>query len=220
MIETLKASNCTDLKEKMKLLMNTWIKHRQMGEAEAVFRLTREFHFRDSDTKCVFVQTCPRSERSKILKNVADKREFAHLPKVKVLNHKEGEYIEQYDMNSKYERRDRLGNPELDGVSFAQVSRMFSPFWGKEKAYADDELNIHDPEAQDDIPDNSMYSDVQSEDEEIQNLCTEYQINPSEFNIADEHCSIDKFKFVMRFPLQEGQGEPLPKVFKLLDPYW
>ena len=221
MIETLKASSCTDLKEKMKLLMNTWIKHRQMGEAEAVFRLTREFHFRDSDTKCVFVQTCPRSERSKILKNVTDKREFSHLPKVKVSNHKEGEYIEQYDMNSKYERRDRLGNPELDGVSFAQISRMFSPFWGKERTDADDDIYNHEPEAQDDILDDTIcsLSDVQSEDEEIRSLSTEYQINPSEFNIADAHCRVDKFKFVMRFPLKEGQGEPLPKIFKILDPF-
>ena len=63
LINTLKASDDQDIKEKMKLLMNTWIKHRQMGEAEAVYRLTKEFHFRQSDAKCVFVQTCPRSER-------------------------------------------------------------------------------------------------------------------------------------------------------------
>ena len=60
-------SKSDDLKEQMKLLMNTWIMNRQMGEAEAVYRLTNEFHFRDSDTKCVFIQTCPRRDRSKIL---------------------------------------------------------------------------------------------------------------------------------------------------------
>ena len=57
MVDTMKASNSTDLKDQMTLLMNTWIKNRQMGEAEAVFRLTKEYHFRDSDTKCVFLQT-------------------------------------------------------------------------------------------------------------------------------------------------------------------
>jgi hypothetical protein len=108
MVDTLKASDCSDLKDKMKLLMNTWIRHRQMGEAEAVYRLVREFKFRDSDTKCVFVQTCPRSERSKTLKNVSDKPEFAMYKKVKVENHKDGEYVEQYDINSKFERRDLI----------------------------------------------------------------------------------------------------------------
>ena len=32
LVNTLKASGCDDLKEKMKLLMNTWIRQRQMGE--------------------------------------------------------------------------------------------------------------------------------------------------------------------------------------------
>ena len=67
LVNTLKSSESDDLKEQMKLLMNTWIMNRQMGEAEAVYRLTKEFHFRDSDTKCVFLQTCPRRDRSKIL---------------------------------------------------------------------------------------------------------------------------------------------------------
>ena len=75
LVSTLKESNCDDLKKKMRLLMNTWIQNRQMGECEAVYRLTKEFHFRDSDAKCVFLQTAPSSERSKILKNVTDKQE-------------------------------------------------------------------------------------------------------------------------------------------------
>ena len=62
MVDTMKASNSADLKDQMTLLMNTWIKNRQMGEAEAVYHLNREFKFRDSDTMCIFVQTCKRSE--------------------------------------------------------------------------------------------------------------------------------------------------------------
>ena len=79
LVNTLKASECEDIKAKMKLLMNTWIKNRQMGEAEAVYRLAKEFRFRDSDTACVFVQTSRRCERSKILKNVTGKPEYKHM---------------------------------------------------------------------------------------------------------------------------------------------
>ena len=68
LVNTLKLTDSQDIKSKMILLMNTWIKNRQMGEAEAVFRLIPHFKFRESDSKCVFVQTCPRIERSKILK--------------------------------------------------------------------------------------------------------------------------------------------------------
>ena len=119
--------------------MNTWIRNRQMGESEAVYRLTREFHFRDSDTKCVFVQTCQRSERSKMLKNVTDKPEYKNIPRVSVQNHADGEYIEQYDINSKYERRDRKGNPELEGLSFSHMCKMYSAFWGNRKGDGRDE---------------------------------------------------------------------------------
>ena len=46
LINTLKATENKDLKEQMILLMNTWIKSRQMGEAEAIFRLIPHFKFR------------------------------------------------------------------------------------------------------------------------------------------------------------------------------
>ena len=38
LVNTLKASGSTDLKKEMRLLANCWIKNRQMGEAEAVYR--------------------------------------------------------------------------------------------------------------------------------------------------------------------------------------
>ena len=130
LVDTLKASDSTELREQMKLLMNTWIKNRQMGEAEAVYRLLKDFHFRESDAKCVFIQTCPRNERSKILKNVTNKPEYNHIPKVTVENHKEGEYIENYDIISKYERRPIEDHPDLDHLSLSQMVKMYNPFWG------------------------------------------------------------------------------------------
>ena len=130
LVNTLKANDCDDLKQKMILLMNTWIKHRQMGEAEAVYRLVPEFKFRDSDTKCVFVQTCPRTERSKILKNATDKPEYANMPKVYVDNN-DTEYIEQYDINSKYERLPKEEISILKTISFSQFVKIYEPCWGK-----------------------------------------------------------------------------------------
>ena len=137
MVATLKASDCGDLKDQMKLLMNTWIKNRQMGESEAVYHLNRDFKFRDSDTKCIFVQTCMRSERSKMLKNVTGKPEFNCFKKITIENHIGGEYIEQYDVNSKYERRDIDGHPELDDLSFSHMSKRYSAFWGNKSSKED-----------------------------------------------------------------------------------
>ena len=90
-----------------------------------------EFHFRESDAKCIFVQTCPRNERSKILRNVTDKPEFKNMPKVVVEDNKEQVYIEQYDIHSKYERKPKDTLPALKMLSFSQIGKIYSPFWGK-----------------------------------------------------------------------------------------
>ena len=66
--------------------MNCWIKNRQMGQAEAVYRIIKDFKFRDSDATCVFAHTGPRKERSKILRNATEKPELQNLPKVTVEN--------------------------------------------------------------------------------------------------------------------------------------
>ena len=145
-MSTLEASDCDDLKDQMKLLRNTWIHHRQMSEAEAVFKLTKKFHFRESVAKCVFVQTCPGNERSKILKNVTDKPEFRNMPKIAVDSHKGGEYIEQYDLNSKYDLRDREENAELKLLSFSQMVKMYEPFWGRTKDNIVKNTNMDDDE--------------------------------------------------------------------------
>ena len=149
MVDTLKASDSTELEEQMKLLMNTWIKNRQMGEAEAVYRLIKEFHFRESDAKCVFVQTCPRNERSKILKNVTDKPEYKNMPKVTVQNHIEGEYIENYDINSKYERRPIQDHPDLEHLSLSQMVKIYDASWGnKNEEKKRDKLEDDDEDGQ------------------------------------------------------------------------
>ena len=139
---TLKAAQCDDLKSKMKLLSNTWIRNRQMGEAEAVYKLVKDFHFRDSDTVCVFVQTSKKSERSKMLKNVTGKEEFKHMTKITIENKEGEEYIEMYDFNSKYDRRPKE-DPALKYLSFAHMAKMYRAYWGKkseEDNYIEDNL--------------------------------------------------------------------------------
>ena len=200
LVNTLKASDCEDLKDKMKLLMNTWIKNRQMGEAEAVYRLTKEFHFRDSDTACVFVQSCPRSERSKILKNVTDKPEYNHMPKVKVENLQDIEFIEQYDNHSKYERRPKDIIQALNKLSYSHMVKMFRPFWGKGSKKEKD-LLVQKEFGKKKVK-QGFQEDSLSEDEE------------NEMEFSDQ-----KFNHVMAFPWEEGKGPLLPQVFKLHDPF-
>ena len=197
LVSTLKASDCDDLKKKMRLLMNTWIQNRQMGEAEAVYRLTKEFHFRDSDAKCVFLQTAPSSERSKILKNVTDKQDqYKNVPTVTVENHKDGVYVEQYDVHSKYERLPREKYPGIATLTMAQMMKMYGASWGskseKRDTFTEDDSDVDDQEVQ--------CEDLVMLDEDKEN--------------TDR-----KFFHVMSADFQEGEGPRLPKIVKLNDPY-
>jgi hypothetical protein len=193
LVNTLKASDCEDLKAKMKLLMNTWIKHRQMGEAEAVFRLIREFRFRDSDSTCVFVQTSRRSERSKILKNVTGKPEFKYFPKITVANQDGNEYVENYDINSKYDRRPKEELPCLEDISFSQVARMYRSYWGKDSKVKDD-----DEASEEENNEDSNFFPAASQLPALCQSNNNYSTaGPSEDSDSDEENSDDKFFRVM-----------------------
>ena len=199
LVSTLKASDSDDLKKKMRLLMNTWIQNRQMGEAEAVYRLTKEFHFRDSDAKCVFLQTAPSSERSKILKNVTDKQDqYKNVPTVSVENHKDGVYVEQYDVHSKYERLPREKYPEIANLTMAQMMKMYGSSWGrkseKSDTFTEDNSDVDDP-------------DKEVQDEDLVTLA------------EDRQNSDRKFLHLMSADWQECEGPRLPKMLKLIDPY-
>ena len=57
-------------REKKILLSNTFLTHRQMGEAEAIYKLMPNLKMKDSNVGCVFLQTGTKNERSKFLKSI------------------------------------------------------------------------------------------------------------------------------------------------------
>ena len=50
------AENC-DLRKKLKIVKNTFLTHRQMGESESFYRIFPSLHLSDSNIGCVFVAT-------------------------------------------------------------------------------------------------------------------------------------------------------------------
>ena len=207
LVDTLKASDCQDFQEQMKLLMNTWIKNRSMGSAEATYRLAKEFHFRDSDTKCVFLQTAPQSERSKFLKNVTDKPGYKNSNKVTVTNQKgdkNWEYVEQYEIHSKYERRNIEENEDLKELCLAQMVKMYESSWGRsQKEDSDSDQDSNDDEDED--------NNIKEEENNMEEAVTTGTIT--------SNVKPDKFMHVMSYRWQEGQGPLLPKMFRLKDPF-
>ena len=88
LINAMKNSESETLIEKMKLMMNTFITHRQMGEVEAIYKIFPDFHFKDSNISCVFLPNCPRSERSKFLQRADGNPQYEHLVNKKLLAEK------------------------------------------------------------------------------------------------------------------------------------
>ena len=100
LVNALKNTDYDSLKDRMKLLKDTFITHRQIGEAEAVYKILPDFHFKESNISTVFLPNQPFEQRNKFLIKVDDKQQYKKYSTVKIFD-KEGEYIEKYDIVSK-----------------------------------------------------------------------------------------------------------------------
>ena len=83
--------------------MNTFICARQMGECEAFYKIFLDFHLKDSNVKTVFVPVSKKENRSKFLLKIYEIFNYNEKEKFKVEG-REGFFVEQYDIISKYER--------------------------------------------------------------------------------------------------------------------
>ena len=70
LLQVAKQCQSDPTKEKMKTIKDTFLTHRQMGEAEVYFRLFPELHLKESNIKAVFLPTGFPEHRSSFLKKV------------------------------------------------------------------------------------------------------------------------------------------------------
>ena len=92
LIEALKNTNCEDLKQKMKLLMNTYISARQMGETEALYKIFPDFHLKDSNIATVNVPVNKKENRSKFLIKIDEEICYNGQERIKITG-REGMYV-------------------------------------------------------------------------------------------------------------------------------
>ena len=70
----LSQNECKDVKEQMKMISNTFLTSRQMGEAEAVYRLIPNMTLKGSNVTCQWVSTDPVEERSKRFRKASEEQ--------------------------------------------------------------------------------------------------------------------------------------------------
>ena len=191
LIDALKNADCEDLKDKMKLLMNTYISARQMGEAEALYKIFPDFHLKDSNVTTVFVPVSRKENRSKFLVKVDEEMNYKDQEKV-IIDGREGVYVEKYDIVSKYERKE----DGQEDISFSHFTKMYGPSWTyKENEKVDD--------AQSDID-----SGLENDDEFEKNTKWDFIMRCRNDPTDPEHKLCHQIR-----------GKSLKKYIKLKDPF-
>ena len=124
----LESVNDKTMEEKMKVVAQAFQDTREMGYSEAIYKLLPELLMTNSNVKKQWVCVGREEERTTRARK-ATKEDVDGGRDVFELDGVEGKWIEQWDMRSKYMRRD----PEFWALSFCQFARMMEAKSGKEK---------------------------------------------------------------------------------------
>ena len=116
----LKDDNSQDITDKMKKLANAFLMMRQIGEAEAVFRLIKTMYLSRSNIKCEFVATGPKEERSIFWQKATEEQIKQGMPVIQLPN-REGYFYAKLSLWDKYLRRPST----LKDMCFAQFAKMY-----------------------------------------------------------------------------------------------
>ena len=151
-------SQTTNNKEKMKIVSDIFQRSRQMGEAEAVYKLIPNMVLTNSNVTCQWVSICTPEERSSRYLKAQKHHIDAGLPLIELDGH-EGLWYEQQDIWSKYLRRP----DSLEDICLAQFAKMYR---GSKKKSSEN-LEDHDQMEEDDVI-------VEDSDESFQNTKFNY----------------------------------------------
>ena len=194
--EALKDDKNLDLQQRLRKGANIYVQHRQIGEAEAFYRLIPKLKLKDSNVTCEFVSTGLKEERASRFRKATQKQIDNGVPCVGLVGH-EGLWYEVADWWSKYLRRPDI----LKDMCFAQFARKYKSH-SSQKAQEEEDGDLEDG------PDQCADTDALLE--------AVAQAQPKETDNEDEDES--NFDYVMTYHDNGKMGLPLPKLIELKDP--
>ena len=174
-----KRSAGMERKEQMKYLVETFLRTRQMGESEAIYRLLPQLHLSDSDIKCVYVATgfpwnrstfLVKQSKDKLVENEDEDESLRPREDTIQLPGREGNFKAAVSVHEKYAARPK----ELEHICLAQFAISYDMQRGRKNQddTADKEENV-DP--------SSMIKQAK-----IVSWCPEYETPlPSTLNLAN-----------------------------------
>ena len=150
----------------MKTVANVFLTTRQMGEAEAIYRLNPNLLLKNSNIACQWVSLGQKKDRSSRWVKATEEQLLAGVKAVQLENH-DGLFIEQPGMWSKYLRRP----DSLEEISFAQFAKMYRSYGSKNNSEDEDELEDSDEEFpiedSDEVSDEDKFNFIMTYKDEI-----------------------------------------------------
>ena len=117
-----KESTSEGIKEIMKEVANTFLTHRQIGEAEAVYKLLPNMLLKNSNVACQWLAVGKRSEMSKRWKLASQDMIEKNMQGLIKIQGRDGLWFEQADMLQKYLRRPT----KLESISASQFAKVYT----------------------------------------------------------------------------------------------
>ena len=151
LLDALRQNPSQELREKMKLLMKTFISARQMGECEALYKIFPDLNLKKSNVVTVFVPVSRKEERSKFLLKIDENINYNGQQKIKIYG-RDGYFVEKYDIISKFERCIGKGD-----MSYTQFAKMYTPAWTKNEKK---QLNENEYDTDDDDENFEQENDI------------------------------------------------------------
>ena len=149
-----------DLETKMKVIAQSFQDNREMGEAEATYKILPGLQMTMSNVGKQWVCLTRNEERTTRARR-AEKEDVDAGKDIFELDHVEGQWMEQWDMRSKYERR----HQSCWNITFAQFARMMVA-GSKSKKEEDKVEDTADKEDENEVLDRPDEDDVEDEQEE------------------------------------------------------
>ena len=118
--EALKQDQSPEIKDQMKIVANTFLTNRTMGEAEAIYKLIPDMRLKGSNVTCQWVSLSTPEERCSRFRKANENQLKSGIDAFKLDGH-EGLFYETQDFWSKYLRRPA----DMKDLCYAQFAKMF-----------------------------------------------------------------------------------------------
>ena len=213
----LKDSENEQMKEKLKIVKNQFQTHRQIGEAEAVYRIFPSMHLASSNIATLFVHTGFRKNRSKMLREITQQQANDRNSEVITLEDYPEKIFElTVCMEDRYDER-----PEsLSNISLAQFAKRYT-LGGKSKEQ-DEEIEDEE-DANDKVARNNDKDDDDDEEEIEKNVIIAYYLKhridlPSSIKIGGKNLRLRR-PIALRFHKYKQIEDPHQHYLSLLRLY-